>query len=155
MYIIKYLITLFVFLQRPVPLWLSQISRLLTAHNTKHIQKNVATYSSVTASISSQFKVEVQNDDCVQNEHSQNCKKQNLIVTISGSVVEIKRTISSMNVDINVVVYGQPLIGYEYGDEIMQLELIGGSTGSLVMSTEFFELISSGQNFYLTAAGSS
>lgn len=49
MYIIKYLITLFVFLQRPVPLWLSQISRLLTAHNTKHIQKNVATYSSVTA----------------------------------------------------------------------------------------------------------
>lgn len=72
-------------------------------------------------------------------------------MTISGSVVEIKRTISSMNVDINVVVYGQPLIGYEYGDEIIQLELIGGSTGSLVMSTEFFELISSGQNFYLTA----
>lgn len=103
------------------------------------------------SSISSQFKVEVQNEDCVQNEHSQNCKKQNLIVTISGRVVEIKRTISSMNVDINVVVYGQPLIGHEYGDEIIQLELIGGSTGSLVMSTEFFELISSGQNFYLTA----
>ena len=100
-----------------------------------------------SVSLSSRFAVKVQNEECEQTELVQNCKKQNLYVSVNSNKVQIKRTISGEKVNVQVIIYGQQLTGSSYRDGTINVEFVGYS---VVLTTEYFELVSSGQNFYLT-----
>ena len=98
------------------------------------------------SSLSSQFSIRVQNEECKDDANMQYCKKQNLHVTYRGKVIDFKRTISGSSVQIEVYYDSQKITEY-LEESVLRVDFVG--INNVILSTNDFDLILTGQDLYL------
>ena len=102
------------------------------------------------STVSSRYSIRVQNEDCLSNEHVQYCKKQNLFATWNGQSIEIRRTISGDPETVSLELHVNGLqITEHFQDNGLRADFVGAS---LILKFDSFDLVCSGQNFYLTVS---